>query len=256
MVRFFLLILISGALPPGMMAQIQGVPQSVGIIYNREMALNLTLHTARGYGASLERGKLITYDRTNYLSIGFGELRHPKEMRQSADPSVSQSFRPYIFGKQNNLYAIRLAWGAKKYFSEKSRQRGVAVGMSYRVGPTLGLLKPYFLALRRVGDSPTSSRIMHERYSEENAGVFLDNTRILGASPFLRGFDEISLLPGASGSLSLHLDWGAFDEFIKAVDIGIMTDVFLRPAPILVGEQGSRQTFINFFVNLQFGKRY
>lgn len=254
MVRFLLLLLMSAS-PWVILAQMQGAPQSLGIIYNRETAFNLTLHTARSFAASLDRGKLITYDRTNFVSIGFGELRHSKEMRQSADPSVSRSFRPYIFGKQNNLYAIRGAWGAKKYFSEKSRQRGVAVGMSYRLGPTLGILKPYYLALRRVGDSPTTSRIMHERYSEENAGVFLDNTRILGASPFTRGFDEISLLPGGSGALALHLDWGAFDEFIKAFEIGIMADVFLRPAPILVGEQGSRQAFINFFVNLQFGKR-
>jgi hypothetical protein len=32
--------------------------------------------------------------------------------------------------------------GEKKYFSEKAKRRGVAVGVNYEIGATLGLLKP------------------------------------------------------------------------------------------------------------------
>lgn len=226
----------------------------VGIIYNRETSFNFKMTTNRGFAPGLEFGRLRTYYKTTYYHISLGEIKHPKEQRQSADPSVSRSFRPYVYGKQNNLFMLRGGWGVKRYFSEKARQKGVAVGMSYSFGPTLGLLKPYYLALARVGNSPGESRVTHEKYSEENASVFLDNTRILGASPFTRGFGEISFLPGGNASLALHMDWGAFDEFVKAFEIGLMLDVFAKDAPILVSEE-NHQIFFNFFINLQLGKR-
>ncbi|HRI58804.1 MAG TPA: hypothetical protein PK228_03750 [Saprospiraceae bacterium] len=225
----------------------------VGIVYNRETTFNFKLTTNRGFAAGMEFGKLRTYYKTTCFNISIGELKNAKEQRQSADPQVSRSFRPYVFGKQNNLFMLRGGWGAKRYFSEKAKQKGVAMGMNYSFGPTLGLLKPYYLALRRVGDTPGQSRVTHEKYSEENADIFLDNTRILGASPFTKGFNELSLLPGANASIALHLDWGAFDEFVKAFEIGLMLDVFFKDAPILVDQNSPM--FFNFFINLQLGKR-
>jgi len=130
----------------------------------------------------------------------------------------------------------------------------VAVGMSYSFGPSLGLLKPYYLALRYTADGSGNSRILHEKYSEENAAVFLDNTRILGASPFTRGLGQLGFRPGANASIALHLDWGAFDDFVKALEIGLMADAFAQKVPILVSSQNDR-LFFNFFLNLQLGKR-
>ncbi|MBK8555276.1 MAG: hypothetical protein IPL65_05645 [Lewinellaceae bacterium] len=241
-----------------MQAGAQGITapeQGVGVIYNRETALNLKVTTNKGWAPGLEWGRLRTYYRTTYYFASLGEIKHPKEQRQSADPSISRSFRPYIYGKQNTLYTLRTGWGVKRYFSEKAKHKGVALGVSYSFGPTLGLLKPYYLAIRRPSpDNPGNSRIIHERYTEENASIFLDNTRILGASPITKGLSELSLLPGANASLAFHMDWGAFDEMVKAMEIGLMVDVFPKSAPILISDQNT-PLFFNFFVNFQFGKR-
>ena len=227
----------------------------VGIIYNHETSVNLKATTNRGYAPGIEWGRLRTYYKTTYYYLNFGELKHPKEQRQSADPSVSRSFRPYVYGKQNNAFIIRGGLGAKRYYTEKARQKGVAVGVSYSVGPSLSLLKPYYLALRRPSpDNPGNSRVRHERYGEDNADIFLDNTRILGASPFTIGLGETTFLPGGSASIALHMVWGAFDELVKAMEIGAILDVFPRRLPILVSEENN-QVFLNFFINFQFGKR-
>lgn len=229
--------------------------EKVGYLYNRETTFNFKVTTNRGFAPGLEFGRLRTYYRTTYYHFSLGEIKHHKEQRQSADPSVSRSFRPFIFGKQNNLFVARGGWGFKRYYSEKAREKGVAVGVSVAFGPTLGILKPYFLALRRQDpDSPGQSRITHESYSDANADIFLDQTRILGASPFTRGFSDVSLLPGGNASVAFHMDWGAFDEFVKALELGIMLDVFAQKAPILVSEENS-PLFVNFFLNLQLGKR-
>ncbi len=230
-------------------------PSGAGIVYNRETAFNIKLTTNKGFAPGMEFGRLRTYYKTTYFFWNIGELKHQKEKRQSADPSVGRSFRPYIYGKQNNLLVARIGWGAKRYFSEKARTRGVAVGISYAAGPVLGGLKPYYLALRRpTPENPGLSRIVHEKYSAENADIFLDNTRILGASAFTKGFGEMAFAPGLHASIALHLDWGAFDEFVKALEIGAMIDVFSREMPIMVIEDNN-QVFFNFFINLQLGKR-
>lgn len=257
MVRIFLfcsLIALSAA------AQAQGISplpaENLGIVYSRETTFNMKLATNRGLIAGMEFGKLRTYYKTTYYHISVGELKHPKEQRQSADPILSRSFRPFIFGKQNNAFVVRGGWGVKRYFSEKAKQRGVAVGMSYAFGPSLGLLKPYYLAICYPNPArPGDCRIFHEKYSEENASLFLDeNGRIKGASPFTKGLGELGFRPGANASVALHLDWGAFDELVKAVEVGAMLDVFPTQLPILVGDNNQR-VFLNFFVNLQLGKR-
>jgi hypothetical protein len=116
-------------------------------------------------------------------------------------------------------------------------------------------LKPYYLALRRSSiENPGQSRAVHERYSEDNKSLFLDNTRILGASPFTKGFKNLNFLPGGNASFAVHMDWGAFDEYVKALEIGVMVDAFAKKVPILVSNENS-PLFLNFFVNLQFGKR-
>lgn len=225
----------------------------MGIIYNYETAWNLKLSTNRGYIFGVEKGRLRTYDRTSFYHLSIGELHHPREVKQSAPPQTR--YRSYVFGKQNSIIAIRSGWGNKKYFSEKAKVKGVAVGYSYSFGPTLGLVKPYYLALTRFSpDNPLNYIIRLEKYSEANADIFLNNNRILGAAPFTKGLGDISFLPGANATIAFHLDWGAFDERVKALQIGAMLDVFAKNAPLLVSENNS-PLFLNFFVNLQFGKR-
>ncbi len=227
--------------------------ESKGIIYNYETTYNFKLSTNRGYNFGMEKGRLRTYDRTTYYHWSIGEVHDPREVRQSAPPQTR--YRSFMYGKRNSIYALRAGWGVKKYLSEKARVKGVAVGYSYAFGPTLGLVKPYYLALALYSpDNPRNYIIRLQKYSEKNAENFLNSNNILGAAPVTRGISEIGLLPGGNASLALHLDWGAFDERVKAVELGIMLDVFARPAPLLVSEFNSR-FFLNFFANVQFGKR-
>lgn len=229
-------------------------PQRKGIIYNHETAFNIKMSTNRGLIFGVEKGRLRTYYKTKYYHLSIGELKHPREVKQSAPPRTN--FRSYVYGKRNNLIALRAGWGAKRYFSEKAKVKGVAVGLSYSFGPTLGLLKPYYVALAlSTPENPNQYYLQLEKYKSENADIFLDNYRIFGAASFTKGLSEISIIPGGNASIAFHMDWGAFDEKVKALEIGAMIDVFPYPAPILVPEANNSPLFLNFFVNLQFGKR-
>lgn len=230
--------------------------ENVGIIYNQEFAVGIRMHT-HGWAAGVNFGNLRTYYQTKYLHFEFGELKHAKEVRQSFDtPSTlnGRISRAFKYGKQNNLFVLRGSVGAKRYFSEKAKHKGVAVGISYEGGVTLGLLKPYYLELRASDGQFTTAT----KYSEATADRFLDIWQIHGASGWTKGFGEISFLPGINGKVAVHFDWGAFDEYVKSMEAGIMVDVFTRKAPIMVetGNVENNQLFLNLFVHLQFGKRW
>ena len=153
---------------------------------------------------------------------------------------------------------IRAGYGQKRYFSEKAKVKGLAVGMTWELGPTLGLLKPYYLDLGFRTDNGTNFVFRPERFSEENRDVFLDRSRIGGSVGLGRGLGELAIRPGFHAQASAHFDWGAFDEFVKAVEAGFMVDAFLGSTDILVDLEGveNRPFFFNVFVNLQLGKRW
>jgi hypothetical protein len=229
-----------------------------GVIYNKETTFDLRMHT-RGLAVGLNFGKLRTYYLTRFYHIGIGELRNHKENRTSLDQAGvgSSVSRPFVFGKQNNFYALRFGYGEKRYFSEKAKRKGVAVGISYQGGLSMGVLKPYYLNLYATENTGPFTSTVTVRYTEENAAAFLNPWNIFGAAPWTRGLGEIRFLPGIQTQVAVHFDWGAFDEYAKAVEAGIMLDLYFRDVPIMVDQPGieNRPFFLNLFINLQFGKR-
>lgn len=229
-----------------------------GVVYNKELSFDLQFIQTNGWSFAMNSGKIKTYYLTPFYHISIGELKHIKEYRQQSIESLGVSGlgnnQSFILGKQNNLFAVRVGYGQKRYFSEKAKIKGLAVGISYEAGPTLGLLKPYYLDLKY----PTEDVSRAQKYSEEIHDVFLDRNRIVGSAGLGKGFSEVVIRPGFHAQASAHFDWGAFDEFVKAMEAGFMVDFFLGNTDIMVETEGveNRPFFLNVFINLQLGKRW
>ena len=229
--------------------------QRKGIVYNFEQAMDIRVHTG-GIDLGYLEGKLKTYYLTRYYTFNIGYIKHPKEFRQNFGTIgfYSTTSKPFVYGKQNSLLVVRAGVGQKKYLSEKAKRRGIAVGINYEIGPTLGLLKPYFLDLNYQEGNGSFSTTRSEKYSEENAETFLDLYSIEGSSGFTRGFSETKLMPGVHGKFAIHFSWGAFEEKVRAIEGGIMFDLFTRQVPLMIIEQ-NRPYFINLYISLHLGKR-
>lgn len=228
---------------------------SKGIVFNKELAFDFRLHTG-GFAFAVNTGKIITYYKTKYYHFEFGDVRHQKEYKNQFRGSTrGTSPRSFVFGKQNNLFVLRTGVGFKRYFSEKARRKGLAVGINYEIGPSLALLKPYYIHV-----SIPDQGIVERKYSDDIAEYFLDINRISGASQFSKGIGETSVVPGGNAKLAVHFDWGAFDEYIKALEVGIMADFYYKKIPIMVENSAegvkNRPFFINLYVSLQLGKRW
>jgi hypothetical protein len=221
-----------------------------GIIYDAETAIDFRLHTY-GFALNLDYGKIQTYYKTSFYQFGIGELFHFRETSRDADNTGTASLTGgYAYGKQNSLFVLRAGYGARRYFTEKADRNGVALGMSYTYGISLGVVKPYYLEIKKNGDrNPVDIR-----YTPETAVNFLNTDIIQGRSSFLKGIGESKFTPGLYGSVAVHLDWGAFDEFLKAVEAGIMIDIYPKKIPILIADD-NRPFFLNFYVSVLLGKR-
>ncbi|MGB0985559.1 MAG: hypothetical protein ACPG19_16015, partial [Saprospiraceae bacterium] len=221
-----------------------------GITYDTELAGNIKLLT-NGWSIGGHYGIIKNYYTTNTFNFEFGELKHVREASQrsnSSTPLLSRSSRAFIYGKKNNLYALRASIGQKRYFSEKARRKGVAVGISYNFGASFGIIKPYYLEISKTEPGSRVPNIYDLKYTEENELIFLGlaDERIHGASSIGMGLDEISIAPGGYAKIALHLDWGAYEETIKALEVGISADFYLKNVELMVTDD-NRPFFVNFY---------
>ncbi len=234
-----------------------------GIVYDNEMSFNVQISTPRNFMIGVRSGKLISYDEMKYWSLSIGDIRHSRERRENPDRInllTNRVSRAYVFGKQNQLYALRFGFGRRKYLSEKARQRGVAVGYSYEFGPTLGILKPYYLELD-AGEPDSPGAIIDVRYNENTANRFLNQDAIFGASSWSNGIDELQIRPGIHAKASAHFGFGAYDEIAKSLEAGIMADFFLGNTDILIESDltpgvSNSPLYLSLFINVQLGKRW
>jgi hypothetical protein len=225
----------------------------VGVIYDEEFAINFYLHT-RGYGFGAIFGQIKTYYKTSFYHVDFGMVKHPKENRP--DNQLNQFnvlSRPYVYGKKNSFFVLRAGKGAKRYLSEKAKRKGIAMGYSYQLGPSIGMLKPYYLDLRtEPAGAPPQLQVV--KYSEESRELFLDPGSIDGYSGFWKGVGETSFIFGGHVKLGAHFAWGAYEKGVKALEVGLMIDAFFQKVDILAIEDNS-PVFANLYLNLQLGRR-
>ncbi|MGB3083373.1 MAG: hypothetical protein WBB21_01555 [Saprospiraceae bacterium] len=222
-----------------------------GIIYKKEWSIDAAIHT-NGYYLGFNKAKIKNFHTTTFFHTDLGFLYHPKETRSSRPNNVGlKSFNSYKFGKQNQLLSVRLGRGIIKTLSEKARTKGIAIGYRLEGGIDLGILKPYYLKVLDERDG--SFRIKDIKYSD-NPEDFLDPNHILGSSGFFRGITELSVIPGVYGRAAVRFDFGAFEKMIRCLEAGVQIDLYSKRPAIMINSLNPLQ-YINFYINLQLGKR-
>lgn len=228
-----------------------------GIVYNTEQIYRITAHT-NGFKVGMDFGKLLTYYKTRFYHVSIGYLTHPLEdsFNKNINFEGEGSSRSFRFGKQNSFYQIRGGIGVKRYKSEKAKRRGVAVGWSYEVGPVLGILKPV-RNIYTIVNQESGTKYSTELTYADDPETFLNYDAIFGRSTSLDSWALLKLRPGIQAQIAGHFSMGAFEEYVKALEVGIMADYFGYKIPIMVENEAHSNDalFLNLFVNIQFGSR-
>ena len=172
---------------------------------------------------------------------------------QKSQKSQINGGRNFAYGVQNRFHAIRFSFGAKRLIADKFSRNGVRLSWSAFGGISLGLVKPYYLNLLQPTDG--AIEIKAERYTSANESRFLALDSIVEAAPIRYGLNQIEPVPGIHGKFSLDFDWGVKDEFVKALEAGVMLDLYYKRIPVMINKS-NRFYQIGLYLAFHFGKRW
>ena len=224
------------------------------LVYSRQSAFAFKLNTD-GWGAFYEHGKYKTIANTSLWWLELGEHKSPKEEKVTTGQDIGNGFillgNPYKYGKRNNFYFLKAGAGAQKLIGGKGNKNGVAVSAIYGGGITFGYLKPYYISVK---DSTGNS--VDIKYTDATAVQFLDPdpAKVLGASGFTKGFGEGKFVPGVHARLAMRFDYGRYNEFLSALEVGVNAEYYTKKMPIMANNT-ERQFFFNGYIAIEFGKR-
>jgi len=225
------------------------------MIYSKQSAFGFKMNTD-GWGVSYEHGKYKTIKKTNVWWLEFGERKSHKEEKITTGQDIGGGFilvgNPYIYGKQNNFYYLKLGLGQQLLIGGKGNKNGVAVSALYGGGLTMGYLKPYYLNVQ--DDNLNNIDVKYVGTDSAAKSYFLDPNRINGASGFTKGFGEGKLVPGGFARAALRFDYGRFNEFLSAFEVGINAEYYSKKMPILINNP-EKQFFFNGYIAIEFGRR-
>ncbi len=225
-----------------------------GIVYKEEWSAEIALHH-NGFYFGYNKAKIHSFRKTNFFHVDIGYINDGRAVSQNknfVEVGLSNSFS---YGKQNLFFQIRVAKGVKHYLSEKYTKKGLALAYTYRIGPSFGLLKPVYIEVFEFeGDKVKLESI---KYTEENHDRFMRYDRIYGGSSFWKGWSKLRIVPGIHANLAFHFAMGAYGKYVRAMELGIMGDLYIKKIPLMVETEfiNNKPFFLKLYVNLQMGTR-
>ncbi|WP_157474133.1 hypothetical protein [Flavihumibacter petaseus] len=217
------------------------------LIFNKHSIFGIKLNTD-GYGISYEKGKFITPRRTRLLMFELNEKKHPKEDKDAGSFDIFGNVNQYVYGKANNFYQLKGAYGYQYLIGGKSNKNGIAVSALWAGGLSLGFEKPYYVDVQNLDTQERSRKTFDEIL--QDPGKY----GVLGASGFTVGWGEVKLNPGAQVKSALRFDYGRFNEVVSAIEAGINLEYYAKGVPQMVTVE-EKHLFFNAYVTLLFGKR-
>ena len=211
------------------------------IAYEKSTAFGAKL-ISDGYGIFFEIGRARSVKKGVLFQLEISEHKHPKEEKQS---NLFNYSTPFIFGKQNFFYPVKLGIQQQVLYGNKSNKNGVSITYNYGGGISLGLVRPYYVQLGATGE--------YVKY-ETDSTDFLDPSAISAGPGFSKGWSDLQLTPGIYAKTALRFDYGSYNETISGLEVGITGEYYTKKIPLIV-RTPARKFFFNAYVAIIFGRR-
>ena len=247
--RAFLLAVLCSATVTGSLAQ-QTIYEETRVPYRKEIYGGIIVH-GDGWGLRFDHAHYRTARDRRLLGVEIVGMKHPKEVK-SFNPYYEDS-RGYFYGKANSFLIVRPAYGRKWQITDKIRRSGVEVNLVWGLGPSLGLLKPVYLQIGKPDRIPYEN-IVVERYDPS----IHDVQNIYGRATWFDGLGEMRLQAGAFGRVALSFEYAGQVSGLKGIEVGATVDAYQKTVPIMaeLEDVTNKQFFFQFYLALQFGKKY
>ena len=197
-------------------------------------------------------GTLFGMPQYRYLSVELVNVKHPKELRSSSNNVGSG----YLDGKENYLFVLRPQYGREVKLFGRNSDEGIAVSAILAAGPSLGIIKPYYLEVSYGNQTRTVPA------SQVNGFATATGETVTGAGGFFQGIGQSKLTVGLNVKAALSFELSAFRNNTTGIEIGFLTEIFpskiiIIPNPDPAGkrEDGNRSFFTSGYITLFFGSK-
>lgn len=217
--------------------------------YWDELSLGLNFNTAGGIlgGLALRYSNKVTANKFNNISLEINEIKHPKENRVAG-----YTGQPYVFAKKNHLFSIRPQYGKEFTLFNKNPKDGIRLSTIIAGGPSIGLVKPYYIEYDFSDVNDEGSDIRTVAYEPL---VHSDFGRVYGAASFFNGFGEIKAILGFHAKIAANFEFGKSNKTVSGVEAGFMFETFAKK-PDLIEYYENSSTYTSVYLTLYYGLRW
>lgn len=172
-------------------------------------------------------------------------IKHPQERRQQSRSTGNF----FLFGKSNYLYALRFQYGRDVILFKKAPQQGVEIKAVTAIGPTIGVLSPYYI--EHVPSSGDHFATIREPY---NPNKHSDPANIYGPGRLFEGLGESDIKLGANVKAALNFELGTTKSQVTGFEAGFLLDAYTSKIEI-VPTAKHYSVFPTLFFTLFYGGR-
>jgi hypothetical protein len=169
-------------------------------------------------------------------------VKHPQEQRYHSQSTGNL----FIYGKSNYLYALRFQYGRDIILFKKAPQQGVEIKGVFAVGPSIGVLTPYYVEKGADAGGAVSIRKKYDssiRFEE-----------IYGPGRLFEGLGESKLKLGANAKAAVNFELGTIKSQVTGFEAGFLLDAYTTRVE-LVPTAKNYSVFPVFFFTLFYGGR-
>ncbi len=215
------------------------------IAYHKHSVVGLKLNTD-GYAAFFELGKAKSVKKAWLYQIELSERKHNKEEKQN---NFSGFAAPYIYGKINYFYPVKLGMQQQILLGNKSNKNGLSITGNIGGGLSIGLLRPYVLEVDKNGERTKV------RYDSPDSLLFVNANGLAATGPNLGdGWKYLKVTPGLYLKPAVRFDYGRMNELVSAIEVGVTAEFYAKKIPQMVYNK-ERQFFFSAYFALVFGRR-
>lgn len=211
--------------------------------YDREVLFGVNKNTNGGLigGVNLKFGFRVDDTNFQFFQLELANVKNPKEVRYNTVLGNS-----YIFGKSNYLYSIRPQYGREVILFKKAPQQGVQISILSALGPTIGVIAPYYIEY-----SLNRAESVREQYNPE---IHQSRFNVLGPGRIFEGIEESELAIGGHIKAALVFEFGVFRSNVTGMELGYLLEGFTNEIELMPTAQ-DRQIYQSAYFTLFYGFR-
>jgi len=241
--KLTLIFLICSALTVSALAQTKD-----SYDYNSEFTWGINKNTSGGLigGFIFKKARKINDNLLESYGLEIMNVKHPQEVRRNAEATGN----PFIYGKSNYLYALRIQYGRDLIVFKKAPQQGVEIKLVTAVGPSIGILAPYYIERKITPDNFYIT--VNEQYDPNNPYHTFDN--ILGTGNLFQGIGNSKIEMGANAKVGFNFELGTVKQQVTGFEVGFLVDAYINKI-ILMPTSFNRSVFPTLYFTLFYGSR-